>query len=105
MGSVDANLVNGSSGTFKGIVRDVYNQDSVDKRIDEAPVLFVLVEFPNFKGPPFSKILGDEQFVPILFKEGEVLMKKRAIDGSTKIIFDRIFSKKLFPPAPSKKKS
>jgi hypothetical protein len=88
--SVDANLVNGSSGKFKALVRDVNDQAYVDGTITEAPPLFALVEFPKYIGPPFSKYEGEEKYVPILFKEADVLVKKKAVDGTGKMLWDRI---------------
>jgi Na+/proline symporter len=40
-------------------VRDVTNQDYVDGKLTEAPVLFVIVEFPRYLGPPFSSRIGE----------------------------------------------
>ena len=87
---VGAKLVNGSSGKFKAIVRDVSNQAYVDGQIPEAPVLFVIVEFPNYQGPSFSPREGEEKYVPVLFKEGDVLIKKKSPDGTKKLLWDKI---------------
>ena len=87
---VGAKLVNGSSGKFKAIVRDITNQDYVDGNLTEAPVLFVIVEFPRYVGPPFSSRDGEEKYVPVLFKEGDVLIKKKSPDGNKKLLWDRI---------------
>ena len=87
---VGAKLVNGSSGKFKAIVRDVTNQDYFEGNLTEAPVLFVIVEFPRYLGPPFSLRAGEEKYVPVLFKEGDVLIKKKSPDGNKKLLWDRI---------------